>query len=396
MQKRSLLFTFSLLFFAFALIWLGCGKDFGLFEPAKQPEPFDQVMGVAKPTGPERFVPGEILVKFKAAAPDVAGEEIPRIGVRVVKVKAGDEHAAIARFKARSDVEYAEVNGIWEIDLVPNDTYFNTRQWNMKIIDGPGAWDKTQGSNTVKIAILDTGIKSNHEDLAGKVVAAANFSTSTTVEDKNGHGTHVAGIAAATTNNGKGIAGVGFNCSLMNGKVFNEKGSATWDKIAASIIWAADNGAKVINMSFGGPDPSLTIENAVNDAWGKGVVLVASAGNEGKDALHYPASYDNVIAVAATDQNDNLAKWSTYGTWVDVAAPGVSIFSTYIRFKPPYTSMSGTSMASPHVAGLAGLLASQNRSSTNIRAAIETTTDKAGSYPIANGRINAYKAVSAP
>ena len=401
MRQRSLLLVLSVLFSALVLIYLGCGEQFSPFTPSGQLEPSEQV-GAAKPTGAGKFVPGEILVKFTSAAPDVQGEEIPRIRVRVVKVRPGDEQAAIATLKKRRDVEYAEVNGIVEAShtdggtFVPNDTYYNAYQWNMKIIDGPGAWYVTKGSSTVKIAILDTGIQSSHEDLTGKVVAAKNFTTSRTTDDKYGHGTHVAGIAAAVTNNSKGVAGAGVNCSLMNGKVLGDNGSGAYSWLINGIIWAADNGANVSNMSLSGSSESQALLDAVNYAWGKGVVLVAAAGNNGNSTPVYPAFYDNVIAVAATDQNDNLASFSNFGTWVDVAAPGTSILSAYIRYVPPYVFMSGTSMAAPHVSGLAGLLASQGRSNVNIRAAIETTTDKAGSYPIANGRINAHKAVDAP
>jgi thermitase len=382
-----------------ALFIVGCGED---QSPITSPDQGQNQLRLAPPAGGGGKEPGEILVKFKPGAAGAVGDEIPGIGVRVVKVKPGDEEAEVARFKNNPNVEYAEVNGTWEAlhdtgqTFTPNDTYFNTYQWNMKKIDGPLAWHVAKGSNTVKIAILDTGIKSTHEDLSGKVVLKKNFTTSTTVEDKQGHGTHVSGIAAAVTDNGKGVAGVGFNSSLMNGKVLGDNGSGAWSWIANGIIWAADNRANAINMSLGGSSGSQTVLDAVNYAWGKGVVLVAAAGNSSTDAPSYPAYYDNVIAVAATDKNDALASFSNFGTWVDVAAPGVDILSSYIRYKPPYVFMSGTSMASPHVAGLAGLLASQGKNNAQIRSDIENTTDNKGSYPIANGRINAHKAVDSP
>ena len=355
------------------------------------------------------MVPGEILVKFNAGA-DVRNihaangtrtlEVIPRINVHVVGLGHGvDPIAAVERFNKNPNVEYAEVNGLYYVIhtsgvSVPNDTYFDSDQWNMYSINATSAWYVTKGSNTVKIAILDTGIQSNHEDLSGKVVLSKNYSKSRTLQDKYGHGTHVAGIAAAATNNGKGVAGVGYNCSLMNVKVLNDKGSGTWSGIANGIIWAADNGAKVINMSLGGYTGSSTLENAVNYAWGKGVVVVAAAGNEETNTPLYPAYYGNVIAVAATDFLDELAYFSTFGNWVDVAAPGDFIPSTYpLPYPYNYVYLSGTSMASPHVAGLACLLASQGRSRDNIRAAIENTTLYKGSYPIANGLIDAHKAV---
>ena len=355
------------------------------------------------------MVPGEILVKFKSGA-DVRNihaangtrtlEVIPRINVHVVGLGPGvDPVAAAERFNRNPNVEYAEVNGLYYAihasgAFVPTDEFYLDYQWNMDAIAAPLAWYITKGSNIVKIAILDTGIQSNHEDIYPKVVASKNFSKSRTLQDNYGHGTHVAGIAAARTNNLDGVAGAGYDCSLMNVKVLNDRGSGTWDGIAKGIIWAADNSAKVINMSLGGSSGSSTLENAVNYAWGKGVVIVAAAGNDGTTTPLYPAYYTNVIAVAATDFLDELAYFSTFGNWVDVAAPGDTIPSTYpLPYPYDYVYLSGTSMASPHVAGLACLLASQGRSRDNIRAAIENTTLYKGSYPIANGLINAHKAV---
>ena len=213
------------------------------------------------------------------------------------------------------------------VEQTPNDPDFS-QQWGMAKIQAPQAWDVTRGSSSVKVAIVDTGIKLNHPDLAAKIVAARNFTTSSTVDDVYGHGTHVAGIAAAVTNNGLGVAGVGYNASLMSVKVLGDTGSGYHSDIANGIIWATDNGANVINMSLGGPSSSTTLQQAVDYAWSHGVVVVAAAGNGGNSVPSYPGAYANVIGVAATDPNDRLYSFSTYGDWVDVAAPGNALSTT--------------------------------------------------------------------
>jgi thermitase len=358
--------------------------------------------------------PDRILVKFQPGTPDEAKANVhQRLGGRVIGVIPGIDVAVVsvsqnqAAEKARAygrekNVEFAEPDYIAKAIFTPNDPYFDS-QWGMTKIQAPQAWDVTTGSSNVKIAILDTGIDQNHEDLAAKIVANKNFTTSSTVDDLYGHGTHCAGIAAAITNNSTGVAGVGFYTSLMNGKVLDDRGSGYYSWTASGITWAADNGAKVISMSLGGSSASSTLENAVNYAWSKGVVVVAAAGNSGKTAPIYPAYYTNCIAVAATDQNDAKASFSTYGSWVDVAAPGVSIYSTLPNHSNSigttnYGSLSGTSMATPHVAGLAALVWStaSGTSNTSVRSRIQSTADKiagTGTY-WQYGRINAYKAVA--
>lgn len=356
----------------------------------------------ARPPRPERlgYVADEILVKFH-------GEQEFRV-VKLPRLQSVEE--AVREFTRRADVEYAEPNYIAYAFMVPNDSYFY-RQWGVDNprdtdIDAPEAWSVTTGSPTVKIAILDTGIDQDHEDLSEKIVANANFSNSTTFDDRYGHGTHVAGIASASTNNALGVAGVGYGSSLMNVKVLNDSGSGNYSWVAKGIKWAADNGAKVINLSLGGGQSSKTLEDAVNYAWSKGAVLTCAAGNSNDSSPTYPGFYEKCIAVAATDDNDLKADFSSYGDWVDVAAPGVDIFSTfpnesyYIGKEPNYDYGSGTSMAAPHVAGLAGLLWATTEYGTNnqtVRERIEQTADPVtgtGNYWIW-GRVNAANAVAA-
>jgi len=380
--------------------------------------------------GRNDFVKGEILVKFKESAnPNEVSEVHKKLGGRVKEIisginvqvvdvggkKVGETVSAYAR---NSRVEYVEPNFIASVLTDPNDEYF-IKQWGLDNdgqgykegkrglidadIDAPEAWEISRGSETIKIAILDTGIDQNHPDLDDKLIDNINFTASGTIDDLYGHGTHVAGIAAAETNNSQGVAGVGYNSSLLNVKVLGDNASGYYSWIAKGIIWAADNDAKVINLSLGGPRRSNTLKNAVNYAWKKGVVVVAAAGNSANPSKTYPAYYENCIAVAATDSNDAKASFSSYGSWVDVAAPGVDIYSTFpshhysINKSLNYDFGSGTSMSTPHVAGIAALVWAneQDLSNQEVRSRIEQTADPipgTGSY-WAWGRVNACNAV---
>lgn len=293
-------------------------------------------------------------------------------------------------------------------------------------IDAPEAWAKTTGDKKIVIAVLDSGIDQDHEDLRGKIVLNANFSPTpgSGHDDNIGHGTNIAGVIAATTNNGIGIAGIGRDCRLMNVKVFDDRGNSSTDLIAKGIRYATDHGAKVISMSFGVSDPNRNLLNAIRYAWEHNVVLVASAGNEGTSQVNYPAGYnDYVIAVAATDWDDNKAGMSNYGSWVDIAAPGMGIYATYPNHKTShgkithparhYGFTSGTSIAAPHVAGVVGLVLSTPVGSwdkngdrawnpTEVKAKLLARSDTSNdsnkligiysSYKIK--RVNAFKAVS--
>ena len=344
-----------------------------------------------------KFAPGASAEARSAALGSVRGRQlstIPGIGVQVVSVPSAA--GALAQLKALPSVRFAEPDATAEAAEVPNDPNFSL-EWGLSKIKAPDAWSTSHGSASVEVAVLDTGIAS-HPDLAGKVVAAKNFSTSSTLDDVYGHGTHVAGIAAAATNNATGVAGLGWSASLLNVKVLGDSGSGSYSAIANGITWAADRGADVINMSLGGTSASSTLQSAVDYAWSKGAVVVAAAGNNSSSAPFYPAYYANTIAVAATDNVDHLANFSDYGDWVDVAAPGVSIYSTIPGASYGYKT--GTSMASPHVAGLAALLEAtltdtdgDGKLNDEVRSRIESTADNVG-LTIAGGRINAYAAVA--
>ena len=279
----------------------------------------------------------------------------------------------------------------------PDDESFN-KQWALAKIQASEAWASTSDSSGVLIAVLDTGIDESHEDLDGKVVASVNFSASPTADDLHGHGTHIAGIIAAIADNGVGIAGLDNGCSLLNVKVADDRGFCNAKDVAQGIIWAVDNGATVINMSLTINEPSKVLEQAIEYAWNKGAILAAAAGNYGSSTPVYPAVYNQCIAVTATNENDMLAILANHGDWVDVAAPGANIYSTLPD--NTYGSKTGTSMATPHVAGLAGLLLPL-ASDTNgnglvndeVRDAIENSCDEIGISDISKGRINAAKAI---
>jgi thermitase len=356
-------------------------------------------------TEKNKYKSGELILKFKDHV-DASGEEqtVKSIGAvvqpdgvvksdfKVLKVK--DVEAAIQKLENNPNIEYAEPNYVFSATWTPNDTYYSGYQYGLQTTQTNLAWDVAQGSSNQEIAVLDTGVDYTHPDLDGKTILGYDFvDDDNTPMDLNGHGTHVAGIAAAETNNATGIAGTAPNTKVLAVRVLDAAGSGTLEDIADGIRYAADSGAEVINMSLGCNCHTVALEDAVNYAYNKGVVLVAAAGNDNVSTTFEPASYTNVIAVGAVNDRDRKATFSNYGTWVDVVAPGVGIASTYPNNQ--YVYMDGTSMASPYVAGLAALLKGQGRTNVQVRQAIELTADpvsgtgKNSRY----GRINSNDAV---
>lgn len=342
-----------------------------------------------------------ILVKFRASASPATIAAIhqanhatvkrvlPDIGVQEVILPNGtDIGAALKQYRAQAAVQYAEPNPIAQRFMTPNDTLYS-KQWNLAKINASAAWDVSQGGYG-PIAIVDTGIDASHSDLSGEIEPGYNFvNNSTDTSDDNGHGTSVAGIIAGITNNSNGVASIGFKGSLIPVKVLDSTGTGTYGDVASGIIYAADNGAKIINLSLGGSSPSQTLQSAVNYAEQKGVIVVAAAGNNGNSAAVYPADYPGVIAVSATDTNDNLASFSSYGSDIVASAPGVGIISTYNN--GGYATMSGTSMAAPEVAGLLGLALSHSQVSTaTLLSDLEQSSDKVGPYPYNSSGWNEY------
>ena len=386
---------------------------------------------------PLAYVPGRIVVKLKeglspadlaqlhADHDAVVEKEIRRIGVQVLSVPVGAAEAKIADYKADPRVEYAELDYLAQPVFDPNDPYYGDgSQWGPQKMSAPQAWDLSKGDAGVVVAILDWGVDLQHPDLATEMWTNPGEVPGNGVDDDGngyvddvygwdfanddhdpqddyGHGTHCAGIAAAATDNGVGVAGVGYNSRVMALKVGDgATGTAAYSDIAYGIMYAAENGAKVISLSLGGYAFSGFLEAVVNYAWDLGSVLVGAVGNNNVSNLFYPAAYNNVIGVSATDQNDAKASWSNHGVQVSVAAPGASIYSTYWNGSSTYAYMSGTSMAAPHVAGLAALLFSQDgsRSNATVRSLIEGTADDLGSAGwdpyFGHGRVNAYGALT--
>ncbi len=382
------------------------------------------------------YVPDRIVVKFKeglgsaqmaqlhASQGTKVVAEIPQMRVQILSVPPGEVEAKIAAFKADSSVEYAEPDYIAQPTYEPNDPYYGDgTQGGPQKISAPQAWDLSKGDSNVVVAVIDWGVDLQHPDLQAKMWTNVDETPDNGIDDDGngyiddvygwdfanddndpqddyGHGSHVGGIIAAATDNGVGIAGVAFNSSIMAVKVGDgTTGTARYSDIAYSLMYAADNGAKVINLSLGGYAYSSFLGGAVNYAWDAGCVLVGAVGNNNKSDPFYPAAYDNVIGVSATDQNDAKASWSNYGPHVAVAAPGVSIYSTYWNGSSTYAYMSGTSMSTPHVAGLAALLFAQDGTRTNatVRSLIEETANDLGDAGwdqyYGYGRINAYRAL---
>jgi thermitase len=367
---------------------------------------------------------GTFLVKFKhgagqnarsAAHQAVGALAVDTVGladVERIQVPRGGVAGALAAYQGRADVEYAEPDYIVRGSFTPNDPRLG-EQWGVSKIGAPHAWDRTRSRPDIRVAILDCGIfepgsssflapdgQRGHPDLRnGKVVAQINLTASPRgADDFCNHGTHVAGIAAASTNNGVGVAGVGFDASIMNAKVLDDTGSGLVSTAAQGIVWATDNGARVINLSLGHDSVcSQTAQLAVDYAWARNVVVVAAAGNSNLPASGQPANCANVISVAATDQADNRASFSNFGQNVDVAAPGVGILST--NYVGGYQPISGTSQAAPHVAGLAALVWATEHGASNqtVVSRILSTADRIpGTGSLwAHGRINAAASVAA-
>ncbi|MNI01704.1 Thermitase [compost metagenome] len=248
--------------------------------------------------------------------------------------------------------------------ITPNDLLFSTYQWNLPAIETEQGWNLSKGSKEVIVAVVDTGVQANHPDLKGQLLAGYNAITNTSPPDDDvGHGTHVAGIIGALTNNEEGVAGISWYNKILPVKALDNSGAGTTYSVAEGIIWAADNGAKVINLSLGNYADSQFLHDAIKYAYDRDVVVVSAAGNDNTERPGYPAAYPEVLAVAATSANGEKASFSNYGDYIDVAAPGESIASTYPDNQ--YAALSGTSMASPHVAALAGLVRSLNPALTN-------------------------------
>lgn len=295
-------------------------------------------------------------------------------------------------------VQYVEPNWKFSIDATPNDPGW-INQWGPTKIQANIAWNLQKGNSSILVAVVDTGIYYTHPDLTANYAPLGYDWVNNDADpmDDHGHGTHCAGIIAATLNNSKGIAGIA-QVRVMAEKGLDQRGQGYDDDLANAIIHAAEHGAKIISCSWGSDSESQTIHDAIKYATNLGALVIAAAGNSGTNIRHYPASYEEVIAVTATDEGDDPADFTTYGDWIDIAAPGTSIYSTYLW--NTYFSLSGTSMACPHVAGVAALVWSQYPAMTNeqVRSQLLYTADDKGATGFdiyyGWGRVNARKAVT--
>jgi thermitase len=345
---------------------------------------------------------------------------------------------AIQAYQADPRVRYAGADYLFHAAETPNDNSFG-QQWGLTTIDAPTAWNRTHGvtgTQPRRIAILDSGINvignDAHPELVPKVIAGRDFTSSSNgADDVLGHGTHVAGIAAAVTNNGQptppggpapqNVAGVGYDAVLINAKVLDDNDDAPLSAIGRGIVWATNQGADVINMSIEkgrdcDPNPLEDVfdfgmnqlRESINYAWDRSVVLVAAAGNDGSDAKEAPAACPQVVAVANITQSGALATGngaSNFGDWVELAAPGTGILSTAVpggakcgsAGMATYGNCNGTSMAAPHVAGLAALVQASCFLDVHPQDVIDRMTSTASPLAkTAHGVIDASKAVCFP
>ena len=303
---------------------------------------------------------------------------------------------AVEQLNSLNEVSFAEPNVYRETYVIPNDPSFPS-QWGLTKINCPAAWDRTTGSPNIVVAVIDTGVDLDHPELAPLLVQGTDMVDLGTnpvpppgfrfegdftgrdndPQDEVGHGTHVAGTIACLSNNANGVAGVTWNCRIMPVRVLarivnvnnnaDVRGTGSAADIAAGIRWAVDHGARVLNLSLGGPVDTQVERDAIAYAISRGAVVVVAMGNNGNNIPSYPAAYPDVVAVGAINQTDQRANFSNMGPHIDVVGPGVGVLSTV--WDNGFATMSGTSMATPHVAGVAALVLSCNAGLTGAQVA---------------------------
>ncbi|MGV3523307.1 MAG: S8 family peptidase [Candidatus Sericytochromatia bacterium] len=389
---------------------------------------------VANPNLP--VVPGEYVVRYRPGMAAQSRVQVlqslnltslgtigrPEMGFELVKAAEGlSAQSVMSALSQHPAVQFVEPNYVEGIGpepagqipprqarpaAFPNDEMFG-QQYAHSVSNSLAGWEISKGDPNLILAVVDTGVDLKHPDLAAKLVPGWDaIDKNATPDDGHGHGTHCAGIAAALTNNGIGVAGFAPDVRVMPVRVLDNNGSGTSADVAAGIIWAADNGAKVISLSLGGGNSQIK-EESVKYALSKDAVVVAAMGNRGDNSKTYPGAQPGVIGVGATDSQNKRASFSQYGDWISVSAPGVNILSTFPTAAGPanrrnYGSISGTSMATPAVAGVAALIRSvyPTLNREQVRAQIERGVDDLGDPGFdpyyGHGRINVAKALAAP
>jgi thermitase len=304
----------------------------------------------------------EVAVRAIEQAGGALEQAIPKLNAYLVGVEPAQRSEVLSSLRSRSVVKRAAQEVMSEaLDVTPDDSAW-PQQAGLRVAGFPAAWDVTQGSSRVVVAVIDTGVDGQHPDLRGALVPGYDFVNSdTNPMDDHGHGTAVAGVIAARADNHLGGAGICWRCSIMPVKVLDAGGSGDDTVIAAGIVWATDHGAKVINLSLGGPGTSQELTNAISYATGKGVIVVAAAGNSGTTTQFYPAADPRALSVAATTVSDQRYSWSNFGPWVRVAAPGCNVAPV---LGGGYGNFCGTSSAAPLVTGLVALELSAQPSAT--------------------------------
>ncbi|MFQ6113367.1 MAG: S8 family serine peptidase, partial [bacterium] len=384
------------------------------------------------------------LVKLKNSSRlQKAGHRLDHV-VKVAFATKSQLETIISAYLADPNVEYAQPNYIHQLHFVPNDSLFE-KQWALQIVQAPQAWDIQRASSEIIVGVIDTGIDYHHEDLRDALWMNAgedlngngqvdstdfngmdddvngfvddlrgwDFTDAPTFPDggdflepdndpfdENGHGTSVAGIIGATGDNVTGVVGLAFGCRIMNLRAGTSLGFLEEDDIASAMVYAVENGARIINMSFGDEVASPLLRDVMQYAYSQNCILVASAGNSRTDRIHFPSGFSETISVGATDEDDNLAGFSNYGSSVDVVAPGVNILTTQRRNR--YGSFAGTSASAPFVSGLAALILAKTPQLSNesVKGLITSSIDDLGEPGwdnfFASGRINALKALQSP
>lgn len=327
---------------------------------------------------PQSAAPQQMIVKFKDNAPKIKNYHVEDTSVGgdrslvSLDVPGGKTiHTALKEMNARKDVEYAEPDYQIKLNSVPNDPLY-AKQWYHKVIHTDQAWELTKGSEATVVAVIDDGIDVSHPDLQGRITAPFDIVGNTDKTIPAGeHGTHVAGIIAASADNGAGGSGIAPDVKIMPINIFGTDSygheAADTSDVIDAIHYAVDHGAKIISMSLGEYEKSTALDEAVQDAYKKGVLIIAAAGNDHTSFPNYPAAYDHVISVTSTNSNDRISSFSNYGSTIDLAAPGNNILSTLPGNR--YGYLSGTSMAVPMVSGVAALVWSKNPSMTNAQVA---------------------------